>query len=112
MDYQGQFKKFITSQYLYAGMRITAAFIIPAIILYQNGLLATMMAVPLGALFVSLTDNAGPLQYRRNGMLVSILVNFIVVVITGFSRSVPWLIGIEIILFGFIFSSIGIFGAR
>jgi uncharacterized membrane protein (TIGR01666 family) len=112
MDYQGQFKKFITSQYLYAGMRITAAFIIPAIILYQNGLLETMMAVPLGALFVSLTDNAGPLQYRRNGMLVSILINFIVVVITGFSRSIPWLIGIEIILFGFIFSSIGIFGAR
>src|SRR6476469_5569171 len=112
MDYQTKLRKFISSQYLYAGVRITASFIIPAVLLYQYGLLGKMMAVPLGALFVSLTDNAGPLQYRRNGMLASIAVNFLAAVIAGFSRHLPWLIGLEIIILSMLFSLIGIFGAR
>jgi uncharacterized membrane protein (TIGR01666 family) len=112
MDYQTKLRKFISSQYLYAGVRITASFIIPAVLLYKQGLMAEMMAIPLGALFVSLTDNAGPLQYRRNGMLAAIALNFVVAVITGFSRNYPWLIGIEIIIFSLLFSLIGIFGGR
>jgi uncharacterized membrane protein (TIGR01666 family) len=112
MDYTREFRKFISSQYLYAGVRITAGAIIPALILNHFGLLSSMMAIPLGALVVSTTDTPGPPQHRRNGMLVSILLNFVMVVIVGFSRELPWLIGLEIIIFGAFFSLVGVYGNR
>jgi uncharacterized membrane protein (TIGR01666 family) len=112
MDYTREFRKFISSQYLYTGVRITAGAIIPAVILYQYDLLTSMMAVPLGALVVSTTDTPGPLQHRRNGMLTSILINSLIVLIVGFSRPFPWLIGVEIIAFGMLFSLAGVYGNR
>lgn len=112
MDYTREFRKFISSQYLYAGVRITAGAVIPALILHHFGLLSHMMAIPLGALVVSTTDTPGPPQHRRNGMLVSILLNFIIVVIVGLTRHSPWLIGIEIVLFGLLFSLVGVYGNR
>lgn len=112
MDYTREFRKFISSQYLYAGVRITAGAIIPALILHHYGLLTSMMAVPLGALVVSTTDTPGPPQHRRNGMLASMLLNFIMVVIVGFTRHSAWLIGGEIIVFGMLFSLVGVYGNR
>jgi uncharacterized membrane protein (TIGR01666 family) len=112
MDYTREFRKFISSQYLYAGVRITAGAIIPALILNHFGLLSHLMAIPLGALVVSTTDTPGPPQHRRNGMLVSILLNFIIVVIVGLTRHSPWLIGLEIIIFGLFFSLVGVYGNR
>ncbi|WP_276481686.1 FUSC family protein [Paraflavitalea pollutisoli] len=112
MDYTREFRKFISSQYLYAGVRITAGAIIPALILHHFGLLDRMMAIPLGALVVSFTDTPGPPQHRRNGMLVSILLNFIIVVIVGLTRHSPWFISAEIIIFGLLFSLVGVYGNR
>lgn len=112
MDYTREFRKFISSQYLYAGVRITAGAIIPALVLNHYGLLTSMVAIPLGALVVSIADTPGPLQHRRNGMLVSILLNCIVVLIMGISRSFPWLVGIEIVVFGMLFSLAGVYGNR
>ncbi|WP_315824156.1 FUSC family membrane protein [Paraflavitalea speifideaquila] len=112
MDYTREFRKFISSQYLYAGVRITAGAIIPALILNHFGLLSHLMVIPLGALVVSTTDTPGPPQHRRNGMLVSILLNFIIVVIVGLTRHSPWLIGLEIIVFGLFFSLVGVYGNR
>lgn len=112
MNYPLEFRKFISSQYLYAGIRITAGAIIPAIILYQYDVLPTLIGIPLGAMFTSLADNPGPPHHRRNGMLISLVLNFIIVIIAGYSRVYPWLIGIEIIVFGILFSLIAIFGNR
>lgn len=112
MDYAQEFRKFISSQYLYTGVRITAGAIIPALVLNHYGMLATMMAIPLGALIVGFTDNPGPIQHRRNGIAASILVNFIVAVIAGYSRDFTWLIALEIIIFGLFFSMAGIYGNR
>lgn len=112
MDYAQEFRKFISSQYLYTGVRITAGAIIPALVLYQYGLLTTMMAVPLGALCVGFTDNPGPIQHRRNGIAASILVNFMVAIVAGYSRDHTWLIGLEIILFGLLFAMAGVYGNR
>ena len=61
MNYQLEFRKFISSQYLYTGMRITAGVFIPVLVLYHFGLLVTLISIPLGALFVSLTDIPGPI---------------------------------------------------
>ncbi len=112
MDYAQQFRKFISSQYLYTGVRITAGAVIPALVLHHYGMLTTMMAVPLGALCVGFTDNPGPVQHRRNGIAISIAINFIVALVAGFSRGHAWLIGTEIILFGLFFSLAGVYGNR
>ena len=112
MNYQLTFKKIFSSQYLFTGIRITAAAIIPALILYHYDKLALMTAVPLGALIVGSTDSPGPFHHRRNTILASICINFLVVVITISLNHNPVLLIIAIILFGMFFSLIGIYGNR
>ncbi|QEC43984.1 FUSC family membrane protein [Pseudobacter ginsenosidimutans] len=112
MDYAQEFRKFISSQYLYAGVRITAGAVIPALILYQYGLLGSMMAVPLGALCVGFTDNPGPIQHRRNAIFLSIGFNFVAAMIAGLSRGHSWMIGIELVAFSMFFSLLGVYGNR
>jgi len=112
MDYQLQFRKFISSQYLYTGIRITMGVIIPAYVLFKYGLLVDLIALPIGALFISLTDNPGPIEHRRNGMLTAIVLSFIVLLVAGYSRGHSVLISIELIVFGFLFTIIGVFGNR
>ena len=111
-DYQLELRRFISSQHLYTGIRVTAGVIIPALILYHFGLLASMTSIPLGASFIGLIDSPGPPQHRRNGMLIGIALNFIMVLIPGLSAFSPLLIGAEIIVFGVFFSLIAIYGAR
>src|SRR5215213_9537538 len=112
MDYQLELRKFVSSQYLYTGLRVTAGVIIPSLVLYHYGMLAAMIGIPLGALFVSLTDNPGPIAYRRNGMLVSIGLNFLVAVIATYSRVSPFMIGVEIMVLGLFLSLIAVYGNR
>ena len=112
MDYKLELKKFVSSQYLYAGVRITAGFIIPALFLYQYGLLQSMIGIPLGALFVSLIDNPGPISNRRNAMMTGIAFNLVAVVVAGYSNVSPFMIGVEIIVFGIFFSLIAVYGNR
>ena len=112
MDYQLTFKKIFYSQYLFTGIRITAAAIIPALILYHYDVLGLMTAIPLGALVVGSTDSPGPFAHRRNTILASICINFLVVVITISLNHNPVLITIFIVLFGMFFSLIGVYGTR
>lgn len=112
MDYQLELRKFISSQYLYTGLRVTAGVIIPSLVLYNYGMLASMIGIPLGALFVSLTDNPGPIAYRRNGMFLSIALNFLVAVIATYSRVSGFMIGVEIVVLGFFLSLIAVYGNR
>ena len=69
-------------------------------------------AFALGTMCVSLSDNPGPLHHRQNGMNISIVLIFITAIITGFSVAVPWLLAIELLLFSFVFSMIGVYGVR
>src|SRR6478736_1829303 len=112
MNYQHALKKIFSSQYLFTGLRITAAAIIPALILYHYNVLALMSAIPLGALVVGSTDSPGPFAHRRNTIIASICLNFLVVVITISLKHNPVLITIFIVLFGMFFSLIGIYGNR
>lgn len=112
MNYITEFKKFITGQNLTKGVRITVGSVLPALILYEFDLLSVAIALPLGALMVSLTDSPGPIHHRRNGMLVSNAFNFVIALIIGFTRYYPWLLAIELTLLGFFLSFIGIYGNR
>ncbi len=63
MNYQLTLKKIISNQYLFTGLRITAAAIIPAIFLYHYNVLGLMTAIPLGAV----GDVVIVISYAKNG---------------------------------------------
>lgn len=112
LNYVNEFKKFITGQYLTKGLRITFGAILPALILYHYNWLSVGIALPLGALMVSLTDSPGPIHHRRNGMLVSNILNFGIAIIIGYTRNYHWLLAFELTIFSFFLTFIGIYGNR
>lgn len=111
-NYLKEIQKFTTSQYWNSGVRITTGVMVPMLIMAHEGWLSTGMSFLFGALFVSLTDTPGPIHHRRNGMLVAVLLNTLVVFVTGLMFNSPLLLFIEVIFFSFIFSLLGIYGAR
>jgi uncharacterized membrane protein YccC len=70
------------------------------------------LAMALGALCVSLTDNAGPLHHRINGMGAALGFILVTSLITGFALPHTWLLMILLGGFAFFFSWIGVFGNR
>ncbi|ADB38719.1 FUSC family protein [Spirosoma linguale] len=103
---------FLSSQYFSDGLRITLSILLPALALSQFGQLQAGMAMSLGALNVSLSDAPGPVMHRRNGMVTSAVISFLVTLITGFARMNDYTLGVEILLFGFFFSMFAIYGSR
>lgn len=112
MDYLKESKKFITSHYVSSGVRITAGVVLPAIILSYFNLLGVGIVVSLGAMCVSTPDTPGPIDARRNSMLVCIAVIFIVALVTGIAVPHPVLLGVIIFVLCFVFAMIAVFGAR
>src|SRR4051812_23355228 len=95
--YSLSIQKFIRSQHVSTGLRMTVCVLLPAYLLFHYGLLGKMMAIPLGALFIALADQPGPLHHRINGMIAGIVLNFFIVCIAGSSAGIEWLAGIEIL---------------
>ena len=70
MDYRTTYRSFINSYYLSEGIRITAGLTLPTIIgtwLHHENIGITMS---IGAVCVTMVDNAGPVLHRINAMLV------------------------------------------
>ena len=112
MNYSSELKKFLTSQYIYSGARIALAIVIPSIILAQIGLLKEFFLFPLGTSFVGLTDQPGPFIRRRNTLLLSVVTFFLIALIASLVKDFPVAVYLEIIIFGFFFSMIGVYGLR
>jgi len=112
MDYRSTYRSFINSYYLSEGLRITFGLTLPAIIgtwFHHEDIGITMS---IGAVCVTIVDNAGPVVHRKNAMLVCNAVIFFSSLLTGFAMGSPWATGILIAGFCFIFSMIGVYGAR
>lgn len=112
MDYSRAFRKFISGQYLTLGIILTASVIIPAAILYQFDILKTTTALPLGALCTGLTDTPGPVMHRRNTLAASLAINFVMVLVAGYSHGIAPLIIAELVVFSLFFSLLGVYGSR
>lgn len=112
MDYIKEYKSFINSHYLSEGVRITFGVALPAIIFHYFDMLPEGIVVSLGAMCVSVTDNAGPIHHRRNGMYACMAILFFVAIITGLAAPHDITMGIVIFIFCFIFSMIGVYGTR
>jgi uncharacterized membrane protein (TIGR01666 family) len=112
MDYRSTYQSFTNSYYLSEGIRITAGLTLPAIIgtyLHHENIGITLS---IGAVCVTIVDNAGPVLHRKNAMLVCNAVIFIASLLTGFAVGSPVALGLLIAIFCFVFSMIGIYGAR
>ena len=111
-DYLKEIQKFTTSQYWNSGVRITTGVLVPMLIMIQKGWLSEGIPFLWGALFVSLTDTPGPIHHRRNGMLAAIALYTITVIVTGLLYAHPVGLLIEVLFCSFLFSMLGIYGAR
>lgn len=60
MNFSTVLTKFAISQHLYRGLVITIGVLLPCLLLWHYGLFGQMIALPMGTLMVSLTDNPGP----------------------------------------------------
>ena len=112
MNYSSELKKFLTSQYIFSGARIALAIVIPSIILAHFGLLKEYFLFPLGTSFVGLTDQQGPYIRRRNTLVLSIFSFFLIALLASLVKEFPIVVYLEIIIFGFFFSMIGVYGMR
>ena len=112
MDYIKEYKKFINSYYFNEAIRITFGITLPALIFSYFGKIETGLILSLGAMAVSVSDIPGPIHQRRNGMLVTAALIFVVSLITGFINHYPVLLGIGIAITFFALSMIGAYGAR
>lgn len=112
MNYQSEFKKFVTSQALFSGMRVALAVVVPSIILAYFGLLQEYFLFPLATSFVGLTDQVGPYLRRRNTLILAIISFIGVSVVSSLLKDFTLFIYLEIIVFGIFYSMIGVFGQR
>lgn len=111
-DYLQEVQKFTSSQYWYSGWRITAGVMVPLLIFILAGWLSVAVPFLWGALFVSLTDTPGPIHHRRNGMIAAILLNTMAVLLTAFTKEYQVLLVLQVVVFGFFFTMLGIYGSR
>jgi uncharacterized membrane protein (TIGR01666 family) len=103
---------FFYSQNFYDGIRVTIAALLPALLMSQLGHFERGIAISLGAISVSLADSPGPMRHKRNGMVVGIGVCTLVALVTGFARMHMVTLGLEILVFSFVFSMLLVYGMR
>lgn len=107
-----EIKRFIFSQHLADGLRIALGGLLPSVIFARLGYLETGITFSLAALTVSLADGAGPVVYKRNGMLVCTAFMVITALLTGLINDSALLLTVEIFGLCFFFSMFNIYGNR
>lgn len=112
MNYKTELQKFVTGQYIYAGVRITLACVLPALVLAYFGVLKEYFMFPLATSFVGLTDMPGAFTRRRNTLVLSVFVFFVVALVSGLVKDYPPLVVIMIVVFGMLLTMIGVYGLR
>lgn len=112
LNYTAELKKFVTSQYIYSGIRIALAIVVPAVIFAHFGILKQFFLFPLGTSFVGLTDMPGPFVRRRNALIFAVLSFTFVAAVASVLKDYPVLIFAELIVFGIFFTMMGVYGQR
>src|SRR5690606_26609355 len=71
-----------------------------------------LIVFPLGTLLIGSVDNPGPPHRRRNTLIIAIVTCFLVICLTGFLKQSPVIVFFELLVFGMLFSIIGVYGHR
>ena len=103
---------FLLSTYFADGLRITMGVLFPSLIMARFGQLSYGMTLSLGALCVSIVDTPGPIVHRRNAMLVTAVLTFLVSIIVGLTNTNIYLTAIILTLCSFLFSMFFLYGNR
>lgn len=111
-DYLKAIQKFTTSHYWNAGVRITVGVLIPLLLMAYFGWLSIGIPFLLSAVFIGIVDSPGPIHHRINGMLIALGLNTLVALIVGLVRDQGLLLLPLIVVCSFLFSMIGVYGAR
>ena len=107
-----EYINFINGRFFSEGIRMTFGIVLPAFLFGFFDLLPIGIAVSTGALCVSITDSAGPVHHRANGMIFCIIIISVVSIITNFSLPSVLFTAIIIFVFGFAFSMLSLYNAR
>jgi len=107
-----EIKAFIFSQYFSEGLRITFGVLLPSLVFFHLDQLEVGLTISLGAVCVSIADNQGPINHKRNGMFFCSIFVFLTSLLTGFLNQYPILISFEIIILCFFYSMFSVYGNR
>jgi uncharacterized membrane protein YccC len=107
-----EIKTFIFSQYFSEGLRITFGVLLPSLVFFHLDQLEVGLTISLGALCVSIADNQGPINHKRNGMFFCNIFIFLTTLLTGFINKYPILLGLEIVVLCFFYSMFSVYGNR
>jgi uncharacterized membrane protein YccC len=107
-----QMKKYLTSHQTSLAVRVTFSVVLPPIVFFYLHDMHVGAAVSIGALCTSLTDTPGPPHHRRNGFYASIALNCLTALLVGFTNAWHLALGVEIVLFSFLFAFIAVYGNR
>jgi uncharacterized membrane protein (TIGR01666 family) len=103
---------FLLSTYFADGLRITIGVLCPSLVMAQFDMLQYGMTLSLGALCISVVDSPGPITHRRNAMLITTALIFVVSIIIGLINRNIFFTGTLLVLFSFIFSMFFLYGNR
>lgn len=103
---------FLLSTYFADGLRITFGVLCPSLILAQFGMLQYGMTLSLGALCISVVDTPGPIVHRRNAMLITTALLFIISIVVGLTNKSVYFTGTLLVVCSFVFSMFFLYGAR
>jgi uncharacterized membrane protein (TIGR01666 family) len=103
---------FLLSTYFADGLRITIGVLCPSLFLAQFGMLQYGMTLSLGALCISVVDSPGPIVHRRNAMLITTGLIFIISIIVGLTNKSVLFTGTLLALSSFFFSMFFLYGNR
>jgi uncharacterized membrane protein YccC len=106
------YKSFFSSHNFSGALRMTAGILLPSLLLGYYNLLDTGIVISMGAFLVSVTDNPGPIHHRRNGMMACLVGILLLSFIAGLASQNPYIYGILLIVFAFLGSMAGVYGAR
>lgn len=103
---------FLFGQHLADGIRVTISIILPAVTGAVTGFFEPGVTMSLGALCLSISDAPGPVNHKRNGMIVCLGFVVIMALLTGLLNHYPVWMGILIVVSTFFFSMFNVYGSR
>lgn len=112
MDQVTAYKNFLSGRHFAEGLRTTVGVVIPCLLMSYSGQLGIGFLMSAGALCVSITDTPGPAKYRLTGMLACVFFIVVNVIFSGWLQPYPWLLGAFLLVVGFFFSMLGVYGLR
>lgn len=111
MNYK-KYINFINGRYATEGIRITAGIVLPSLVMLYFDLLSLGIVMSVGALCVSVADSPGAVKHRLAGMFSCCLLVAGISVLTYYCAVNVILLGAFILVSGFIFSMLTVYGAR